>query len=378
MTAREIAEHPDCDARPQRVTSAAQPACWPPTPNALAALLAALSASCSHPPLPPTTTDVLIQNPSGGVVYLHEASRDSWRSTRPLGDARALRLKLPVGRFALSHDGERPLHPLPVLPAELGYAPRELTVTVTPPPAARVGWCWIPAGPFVHGDRLGVGQEDERPVRTPRTPGFWLAEHETTNAQYVRFLNAISPERVDPGWLDFGGPKCRIRRDVASGVYQTDKPNYPVVTVSAAGADAYCRWRTDVTGAPHRLPSEAEWEKAARGPGSRVYAYGDTCATLRANQESGALMPVGRYAPNGFGLRDMTGNAFEWTADVYVSGRADDPDAGAFRALRGGSFLLDGIFVRNAMRMRLRPAVRADDVGFRVLVAHGESTSRNL
>ena len=51
MTAREIAEHPDCDARPQRVTSAAQPACWPPTPNALAALLAALSASCSHPPL---------------------------------------------------------------------------------------------------------------------------------------------------------------------------------------------------------------------------------------------------------------------------------------------------------------------------------------
>ena len=378
MTAQEIAEYPESGRRHQGVTNATKPACGPPTATALAKLLAALSASCSYAPQPPPATDVLIQNPTGGVVYLHEASRDSWRSTRPLGDARALRLKLPVGRFALSHDAGRPLQPLPVLPAELGYAPRELTVTVTPPPAARGGWCWIPAGPFVHGDRLGVGQEDERPVRTPRTPGFWLAEHETTNAQYAQFLNAISPEQIDPGWLDFGGPKCRIRRDVASGDFQTDDPDHPVVTVSAAGADAYCRWRTDVRGVQHRLPSEAEWEKAARGPGSRVYAYGDTCTTLRANQESGALMPVGRYPPNGFGLHDMTGNAFEWTADVYVSGRANDPDSGAFRALRGGSFLLDGIFVRNAMRMRLRPSVRADDVGFRVLRKHDDMASSNI
>ena len=158
-----------------------------------------------------------------------------------------------------------------------------------------------------------------------------------------------------------------MRLDEVTSRYVTDAPRHPVVTVSAAGADAYCRWRTLASGVVHRLPSEAEWEKAARGPGSRVYAYGDTCATLRANQESGALAEVGGYAPNGFGLHDMTGNAFEWTRDVYVSGRSDDPDAGKFRALRGGSYLLDGIFCRNAMRMRLRPTVRADDVGFRVL-----------
>ena len=334
------------------------------------ALLAPFAAACSSQPRSPVTTEVVIHNPSGAVVWLHHAKRDSWHPPRALGSARAHHLLLPIGRYALSDHPERQSVPLPVLPAELGYEPQPMQATFLPPPPPEQGWCWIPAGPFLLGDRLGVGQEDERPVRTPETAGFWLAAHETTNAQYAQFLNGLPADRVDAGWLDFGGRKCRVLRNEESGRYVTDAPTLPVVTVSAAGADAYCRWRTDVTEVPHRLPSEAEWEKAARGPGSRVYAYGDTCATLRANQESGALAPVGGYPPNGFGLYDMTGNAFEWTADVYVSGRARDPEAGKFRALRGGSFLLDGVFVRNAMRMRLRPSVRADDVGFRVLRAN--------
>ena len=337
------------------------------TTRAAAAALAAFATGCA--PLPPTAagTEVVVHNPSGAPVWLHSGERDGWRQPQALGSATTHRLQLPVGRYALSHTPTRARVPLPVLPRELGYEPRPLEVTVDRPPAPEPGWCWIPAGPFVLGDRLGVGQEDERPLQTPSCAGFWLAARETTNAQYARFLNALPADRVDPGWLDFGGRKCRVVLDEASGRYGTDAPELPVVTVSAAGADAYCSWRSEVTGALHRLPSEAEWEKAARGPGSRVYAYGDTCATKAANQESGALAAVGGYAPNGFGLYDMTGNAFEWTQDVYVSGREGDPDAGRFRALRGGSFLLDGIFCRNAMRMRLRPTVRADDVGFRVL-----------
>ncbi len=320
----------------------------------------------------PQTTAVVVRNETGAPWFLFEAVRDGWRAPRPVGSARVVRLHLPIGRYALGPTAERPLVAVPVLAAELGYEPTPLEVSLTAAPPrgaspAGTGWCWIPPGPFVLGDRLGVGQEDERPVRAPSSTGYWLAARETTNAQYAAFLNATPADQIDPGWLDFGGRKCRVTYDEAAGRYRTDAPQLPVVTVSAAGADAFCRWRTKATGAPHRLPSEAEWEKAARGPGSRVYAYGDTCATLRANQESGALAPVGRYAPNGFGLYDMTGNAFEWTQDVYVSGRDDDPDAGKFRALRGGSYLLDGIFCRNAMRMRLRPTVRADDVGFRVL-----------
>jgi formylglycine-generating enzyme required for sulfatase activity len=210
---------------------------------------------------------------------------------------------------------------------------------------------------------LGVGQEEERPLATPDTAGFWLAARETTNAQYVAFLNAIPRDRIDPRWLDLEGPKCRVQWDAARRSWTTDAPDLPVVTVSWFGATAYCRWRTTCTGVPHRLPGETEWEKAARGPGSRVYAYGDTCTRARANQESGRLRATARFPANGFGLHDMTGNAFEWTRDAWPR-----PDRTVtFRALRGGSFVLDGIFVRNAMRMRLRPEVRADDVGFRVL-----------
>lgn len=323
--------------------------------------------ACAPLPPPGPTTEVHVRNRTGAPLWLFEARRDGWRPPRPLGAAATRRLRLAAGRYALGTGAQTPQVALPVLAAELGYVPAPLLVEVAPAPAPAPGWAWVPAGPFVLGDRLGVGQEDERPLRAPTLPGFWLATHETTNADYVRFLNALPRAAVDDGWLDLGGAKCRVRFDDARARFTTDAPRLPVVTVSAAGAEAYCRWRSAQTGARHRLPSEAEWEKAARGPGSRVYAYGDTCGTLLANQESGALRAVGSYAPNGFGLYDMTGNAFEWTRDVYVSGRVDDPDAGRFRALRGGSFLLDGIFCRNAMRMRLRPTVRADDVGFRVL-----------
>ena len=338
----------------------------------LACLLVAVGLlhSCSPLATPPSTTAALVRNEGGGKLWLFKATRDGWRAPQPLGARTLHRLQLTEGRYALGQAHNTPRFALPVLPLALGYVQKKLTVTVTDPPAAEQGWCWIPAGPFVLGDRLGVGQEDERPVRVPTSPAFWLAAHETTNAQYVDFLNALGRAAIEPGWLDLGGPKCGIAYDGAQARFHSIAPQMPVVTVSAAGAAAYCEWRTDVTGVRHRLPTEAEWEKAARGPGSRVYAYGDTFMTRGANQESGALARVGLYAPNEFGLFDMTGNAFEWTSDVYVSGRDDDPFEGDFQALRGGSFLLDGVFVRNAMRMRLRPTVRADDVGFRVLREH--------
>jgi formylglycine-generating enzyme required for sulfatase activity len=263
--------------------------------------------------------------------------------------------------------------PLPLPASELGFEPPgELHAAAFAWPEPRPGWCWIPPGPGLCGDDLGIGQEDERPVRTPTTAGFWLAEHETTNAQFAAFLNAIGGSAFDAQWLDLDGPKCRVQWDADANAFATDAPNLPVVTVSWHGAMAYCRWLTETTGVLHRLPKEVEWEKAARGPGSRVYAYGDTYVTAAANQESGVLKPVGRFPRNGFGLFDMTGNAFEWTADDYRRGAYGGTSHAAeqqneYRVLRGGSFVLDGIFVRNSMRMRLRPDVRADDVGFRVL-----------
>ncbi len=138
----------------------------------------------------------------------------------------------------------------------------------------------------------------------------------------------------------------------------------PVVMVSFHGAEAYCAWRTETTGVVHRLPTEIEWEKAARGPSSFTYSYGNVDTRSLANQESGSLKATGSYAPSGFGLRDMTGNVFEWMANEY------DPEASdeiMNQSLRGGSFVLDGMYLRNSFRMRQSRTVMTDDIGFRVL-----------
>jgi len=314
---------------------------------------------------------VVVHNPTGAAVQLHKVVRDGFGAVRDLGDAAQIDLVLPPGRYALSVVDEGPRFALPLLLRELGFEPPvQLELTVRPMVPAERDWCWVPAGLAVRGDALGIGQEDERPVSAVASDGFWLASHETTNADYVQFLNEVGMSNVDVTWLDLDGAKCRVQHSSKANEYTTDAPDLPVVTVSYAGAVAYCEWRTRKSGVRHRLPTEAEWEKAARGPGSRVYAYGDTFRTSAANQESGRLRPIRLWTPNGYGLYDMTGNAFEWCADSYVRGAyagetASEP--AEFRVLRGGSYVLDGIFCRNAMRMRLRPDVRADDVGFRAL-----------
>ena len=333
-------------------------------------LLPLLAAACATDLPPRELRRVVVHNPTGRAVRLYTVVRDGFAAPRTLGSGRELSLRLPPGRYALSVDDEPPRFAVPLPRRELGFEPAGVTeVTVSAAPTTEPGFCWIPPGPAVRGDALGVGQEDERPLSTPATDGFWLATYETSNAQFVRFLNDTA--EVDPTWLDLDGAKCRIQRNGPDQPFATDAPDLPVVTVSWAGAVAYCRWRTATAGTRHRLPTETEWEKAARGPGQRVYAYGDTCDTEAANQESGRLREVGRYQANGFGLHDMTANAFEWCADAYVRGAYAGERAPAgeaeFRVLRGGSYVLDGIFCRNAMRMRLRPTVRADDVGFRVL-----------
>jgi formylglycine-generating enzyme required for sulfatase activity len=334
------------------------------------------TAAGTPPTDEPPPRRVVLDNRSGEPLRLYRAQRDGWGPAVAVGGGATIALELVPGRYAVAIGDDVPTVPLPIPLAELGFRPPgdPTALTVWPQPAPEAGWCWIPPGIGLRGDDLGIGQEDERPVSTPTLSGFWLAARETSNAQFVAFLNAIAATAVDTAWLDLEGRKCRIHQDEAARAFTTDAPELPVVTVAWHGAVAYCDWLTRTTGVRHRLPGETEWEKAARGPGSRVFAYGDTYRTAAANQESGTLLAVGSFPPNGFGLFDMTGNAFEWTDDVFVRGAYSTPrppldnrDLTDHRALRGGSFVLDGIFVRNSMRMRLRPTVRADDVGFRVL-----------
>jgi formylglycine-generating enzyme required for sulfatase activity len=243
-------------------------------------------------------------------------------------------------------------------------------------------WVWIPAGVSLVGDILGIGQEDERPAHLVHVRELWFGRHEITNAEYAGFLNDPGVT-VDARWLALDSLKCRVKRDDDSGRWTTDAPSMPIVTVSLAGAEAYCEWMTRRTGVRHRLPTEAEWEKAARGPRTMTYDYGHVFRRLAANQESGRLREVGVFGLRGFGLADLTGNAFEWVADTYESGAyesrrgriTEDPVVlrernqadPAYHVLRGGSFVLDGIYLRNSFRMRQRPTVRTDDIGFRVV-----------
>lgn len=278
-------------------------------------------------------------------------------------------IKLPSGFYTLGCDNNRIRFPVPAIASMLGEQPISISIVEQPEPESH--WCWIPPGPAIIGDTLGVGREDERPARVMDVPGFWLCDHEATNAEYAKFLNEQNP--IEDDWIDFGSRKCRIKQ-TSEGSFEVesendsnkdvvDVANLPVVMVSLRGAQAYCQWLTNKTNQQYRLPTEIEWEKAARGPESFVYSYGNIYQQSRANQESGKLKPIKSYAPNGWGLYDMTGNVFEWMSDVADISKSETT---LNHSLRGGSFVLDGMYLRNSFRMRQSPGVMTDDIGFRV------------
>lgn len=326
-----------------------------------------LFAACQAAPLglPAGAARLHVRNPARLALRLSAVDGDRLVPIGELGELAECTLELRPGAYvvhARTTAGELAL-PAPMFPGTLPPdATLRLAVAVPPELAPDRDFAYVPAGPALIGDTLLIGQEDERPARVVDVPAFWLAKHEVRNAEFAAFLTAMR-DQVDEAWCAFDSRKFRCQRS-ADGAWSTDAPDLPVVTVSLAGARAYCAWRTRVTGIPHRLPREVEWEKAARGPESFVYAYGNAYRRAAANQESGTLREVARFAPNGHGLFDMTGNAFEWTDDVYPA-RGSAP--GEFQVLRGGSFVLDGMYLRNSFRMRQRPDVRTDDIGFRVL-----------
>jgi sulfatase modifying factor 1 len=225
----------------------------------------------------------------------------------------------------------------------------------------------IPAGDFLMGSPDREGHNDERPQHAVYISAFYIDKYEVTNALYQRFLDETGNDRP-PFWND---PKYNA-------------PDQPVTGVTFYDAQAYARW------ARKRLPTEAEWEKAARGGlvGSR-YAWGDQApdagGTYHANYGAGRgaghddddgytfSAPVGSYAPNGYGLYDMAGNVWEWCKDHYSpdyygeSAEADPsgPPSGTTQVLRGGSGFGGAEYLRVGARYHLSPMNAYDNVGFR-------------
>ena len=266
----------------------------------------------------------------------------------------------------------------------------------TPPPSADVdGMVLIPAGEFEMGSnnlsrisRAGRRRIDRasRPVHTVYVDASYIDKYEVTNAEYAAFLNARG-KHAEGGiaWCVFDTLDVRIEH--VDGTYHVDAryENHPMVRVSWYGAMAYAKW------AGKRLPTEAEWEKAARGGlvGKR-YPWGDTVDATNANygRTVGYTTAMGSYPANGYGLYDMSGNVTEWCLDAfdsyfYRNSPPRNPISGGSiqfildnytyinipRTIRGGSFLYDASSMRVANRSSDTPTASYNVHGFRCVRA---------
>lgn len=241
----------------------------------------------------------------------------------------------------------------------------------------------IPAGDFLMGSDPAKdkhAQDDEQPQHTLHLPDYYIAKTPVTNAQYATFVQATGHR----------SPKHWKHNEPPHG-----KQDHSVVYVSWHDAIAFCDWLSELTARPYRLPSEAGWEKAARGTDGRIYPWGDDWDPQRCNFGKGwsALLilfnsdtitttPVGDYSPRGdspYSLLDMAGNVWEWTRSLWggKQERTDfrypyDPgdgrehlDAPGYRVVRGGAFYASPRRVRCAYRLWHNRFSRGWDLGFR-------------
>ncbi len=207
----------------------------------------------------------------------------------------------------------------------------------------------IPGGEFLMGQ--SDGRDEERPVHKVRVAPFRLARYQVTNAEYAAFR--------------------KIEFDCASK---------PVTSVNWFDAMEFCRWLSAQWGLPVRLPTEAEWEFAARGGlQEKLYPWGDEPVTARpryGDRWHAGPEPVGETPPNGYGLFDMCENVHEWCSDWYdplyyvVSPEENPrgPETGTRRASRGGAWRHHIKIARCAARSSIPPEFRYADYGFRVAV----------
>lgn len=234
-------------------------------------------------------------------------------------------------------------------------------------------------------------EEDERPVHRVYVSEFFIGRFPVTHDDYVRFVKATGyppPSVRRLPLIATGGREALFVELAASYVWVNGDPppgcaSHPVVLIRYDDAVAYCLWLSAALGRVVRLPTEAEWEKAARGgaEGER-YPWGGDIYPSRCNyladpavKRQRGTRPTGTYPPNAYGLCDMTGNVWEWVsdwygADYYGTGDSQDPRgaaSGNMRIVRGGSWVNDNVsMLRCAYRHKVPPDTYAYSIGFRI------------
>ena len=240
------------------------------------------------------------------------------------------------------------------------------------PKPLKIEWIEIPAGEFVMGSM--AGNSDEKPAHRVYLETYYISKHEVTFAQYDRFCEEAGREKPDDS--DWG------------------RGNRPVINITWQAAKDYCKWLAEKTGKNILLPTEAQWEKAARGQDSRKYPWGNESLTgSRANfadLSSGLAWkdkqiddgykytsPAGSY-PQGaspYGVLDMGGNVWEWCNDWYdkyyysraAKKNPPGPVKGFYRVGRGGSWRYTAEYIRGAKRNFFYPDFGYSFMGFRLV-----------
>lgn len=231
--------------------------------------------------------------------------------------------------------------------------------------AAEPGMVFIPGGEFLRGRSHTLPDDglqwvpdlvkDDQPVKLIQVAPFYLDTHEVTNVDYARFVK-VTNHRAPYNWPE--------------GKLPVGKEKFPVSGVSWNDAEAYAKW------VGKRLPSEAEWERACRGLTEKAkYPWGEKAPTDRDARFGVMSGPqeTGKCAANSFGLYDMAGNVWEWTADwydrdYYQKAPAENPkgpDTGQYKVLRGGSWADVPKYLTCAYRSWARSAERSPNIGFR-------------
>ncbi len=239
---------------------------------------------------------------------------------------------------------------------------------------------YIEAGKFTMGSN---DYKDEKPIHTVILDGYWIGKTEVTVGQFRQFVEDKgykTDAEKSGGAYTWTGKDWEKKKDINwknPGFKQDD--NHPVVCVSWNDAKAYCDWLSTEKDLPFKLPTEAQWEKAARGTTKSKYPWGNnepdnTLANFK--WMVGKTSPVDSYSGGAspYGLLNMAGNVWEWCYDWYDSGyynKSPDrnptgPDSGSNRVVRGGGWLVDAGYLRCADRAVVRPSDRGPNLGFRL------------
>ena len=236
-----------------------------------------------------------------------------------------------------------------------------------PPPSLHIEWCRIQSGRFFMGADTDLdphAHENESPAIELHLPTFYISKYPITNIIYQAFVNDVRPDRLPTGWKN--------------GHYPFGKAFHPVNSVSFGDASRFCSWLSFQINQTVTLPTEAQWEKAARGTDGRLYPWGNNWSATYCNSKENRLnktTPVNQYphAASPYGVIDMLGNVWEWTRSAfkpypyYPNDGRESPRPEDLMVVRGGSYQWSRFVCRASVRDWY--VVGRYHLGFRVCVS---------